>query len=69
MLKLPVDPQVFRRLAERYAHAVDRRQADALAALILADAVIEGPGFVLSGIEEIRGIPSMLDQRFRRTRH
>lgn len=61
--------QIFRQLAERYAQSVDARDASGLAQLVTADIAIEGPGFVLTGRDEVLAIPAMLDERFRTTRH
>lgn len=63
------DQQVFRSLAEHYAGCMDHRNAEMLKSIVTADAVIEGPGFELSGLEQILGIPAMLSERFRTTRH
>jgi uncharacterized protein (TIGR02246 family) len=63
------DEAAIRRLAALYARAVDRNEPDTLAALFAADAVIEGPGFAMHGIEQIRAIPGMLRGMYARTLH
>lgn len=60
---------VFRGLAEQYAQAVDAGEPERLAALMTDQAVIEGPGFRLEGVDEIRGIPAQLRAYFLGTRH
>jgi uncharacterized protein (TIGR02246 family) len=64
-----VDEAALYRLAARYAQAVDRNEPDTIAALFTSDAVIEGEGFHIQGIEAIRGIPAMLRQRYAKTQH
>jgi ketosteroid isomerase-like protein len=61
--------QALRQLAQGYAQAVDRNDPELLISLMTEDAVIEGPGFQLSGKAEIGTIPGMLKQRYRLTRH
>jgi hypothetical protein len=63
------DESALYRLAARYAQAVDRNDPGTLDELFTAGAVIEGPGFVINGLEAIRGIPGMLRERYRNTRH
>jgi uncharacterized protein (TIGR02246 family) len=63
------EEEAIRGLAVRYAAAVDRNQPEQLEALFVPDAVIEGPGFRLSGLGEIRRIPGMLKERYARTVH
>jgi len=63
------DAAAFRLLAERYAEACDRNRPELLEAIMAEDAVIEGPGFRMSGRAEIRAIPASLRQQFRGTRH
>ncbi|HKY91452.1 MAG TPA: nuclear transport factor 2 family protein [Nevskiaceae bacterium] len=59
----------FRDLAERYAQAADRNRPALLDTIMADDVVLEGPGFVMAGLAEVRGFPAMLAQRFRGTRH
>lgn len=59
----------IRRLCAAYARAVDRNDAETFAGLFCADAVLEGPGFRLEGIAQIRAVPAMLRQRYRCTLH
>ncbi len=63
------DEAAIRRLAALYARAVDRNEPDTMAGLFAADAVIEGPGFVMRGREELRAIPGMLRGMYSRTLH
>jgi len=63
------DEAAIRRLAALYAHAVDRNEPDTIAGLFAADAVIEGPGFVMRGRNELRAIPGMLRGMYSRTLH
>lgn len=67
--RLAEDEAAIRRLAAQYAHAVDRNEPLLLASLFAADAVIEGPGFVMQGREQIRAIPGMLKGMYSRTLH
>ena len=63
------DEAAIRRLAALYARAMDRNEPQLLADIFTADAVIEGPGFVMQGHEQIRAIPGMLGQMYSRTLH
>ena len=63
------DEAAIRRLAALYARAMDRNEPQLLADIFTADAVIEGPGFVMRGHEQIRAIPGMLGQMYSRTLH
>lgn len=63
------DEATLYQLAAGYARAIDRNEPDALAVLFMPDAVIEGKGFRIEGIEAIRGIPAMLRQRYLKTLH
>ncbi len=56
-------------LAMRYASAIDRNEPEKLGELFTPDAVIEGPGFRMSGSEEILGIPGMLRRMYSFTAH
>lgn len=64
-----VDERAVRRLAERYALAVDRRDAEALAELFAADAVLVTAGGEMRGHDDIRAIPQRLGERYRVTHH
>lgn len=66
---MDADLSIFRTLAERYAQAADRNRPEILDAIMADDIVLEGPGFRMSGLAEVRGFPAMLAQRFRGTRH
>jgi uncharacterized protein (TIGR02246 family) len=59
----------FRALAERYAQAADRNRPELLDAIMTDDVVLDGPGFTMTGLEQVRGFPAVLAQRFRGTRH
>ena len=48
-------------LANRYATAVDRRDADGLAALFTVDGGLDRPGASWRGHEQLRGIVARLD--------
>jgi uncharacterized protein (TIGR02246 family) len=63
------DEAAIRRLAALYARAVDRNEPDTMAGLFAADAVIEGPGFTMQGLEQIGAIPGMLRGMYARTLH
>lgn len=68
-MKLHADLAVFRAMAERYAQAADRNVPALLDAIMTRDVVLDGPGFSMSGLDEVRGFPALLAQRFRGTRH
>ena len=68
-MSLLEDEAAIRRLAALYARAVDRNEPDTIAGLFTADAVIEGPGFVMRGREQIRAIPGTLAGLYPRTLH
>lgn len=61
--------QKFRQLADLYAQAADSNRPELLEASMTDDAVIEGPDFKMTGIVEIRQIPSMLKNFYAQTRH
>jgi uncharacterized protein (TIGR02246 family) len=63
------DEDAIRQLAVRYAAAIDRNQPERLEAMFMPDAEIEGPGFRISGLDEIRRIPGMLKERYSCTLH
>jgi uncharacterized protein (TIGR02246 family) len=63
------DEQALLRLAELYAQAVDRRDADALVSLFTEDGIIERPGSVWQGHEKLRGIIARLNTLYASTFH
>ena len=63
------DEWALRRLVLLYARAVDRNDPDLFVSLFLEDTVLEGPGFHVAGLEEIRGVPGSLAQKFHGTMH
>jgi hypothetical protein len=63
------EDELIRQLSVRYATAVDRNEPDKLTELFLPEAVIEGPGFRMNGLAEIRGIPGMLRKMYALTWH
>lgn len=60
--------QEIRALACRYAQSVDRRDWAQLAGLFTKDAVIEGPGFTMPGLEAIVAGMQHIEQ-YRTTQH
>ena len=64
-----VDEHALRRLAEAWAQAADRRDADLFAKIVTSDMVLEHQGFRMEGREQMRGIPGMLEARFVGTIH
>jgi uncharacterized protein (TIGR02246 family) len=63
------DEQALLQLAYRYARAVDRRDADALAGLFTADGGIDRPGSSWRGHEQIRAIVVRLTTLYTATFH
>ena len=63
------DEHALLRLATRYAQAVDRRDADALASLFVEDGLIERPGASWQGREQLRGIVARLNTLYASTFH
>ena len=63
------DEQALLRLAERYAQAVDRRDADALVSVFTEDGIIARPGSVWQGHEKLRGIIARLNTLYGATFH
>jgi uncharacterized protein (TIGR02246 family) len=63
------DEQALLHLANRYAQAVDRRDADALAALFTADGGIDRPGSSWRGHDQIRAIVVRLTTLYASTFH
>ena len=63
------DEQALLRLAERYAQAVDRRDADTLVSVFAEDGIIARPGLVWQGHEKLRGIIARLNTLYRTTLH
>ncbi|MBO6718482.1 MAG: nuclear transport factor 2 family protein [Rhizobiaceae bacterium] len=65
----PAAKLVFRDLAERYAFACDRRDADAFAGVFTADGVLEAPRGRFSGRSELRGVIPMMARLYLKTFH
>jgi uncharacterized protein (TIGR02246 family) len=63
------DEQALLHLANRYAQAVDRRDADALVSAFTEDGIIERPGSVWQGHEKLRGIIARLNTLYGSTFH
>jgi uncharacterized protein (TIGR02246 family) len=63
------DEHPLPRLANRYAQAVDRRDADALVSLFTEDGSIERPGSLWQGHEKPRGIIARLNTLYASTFH
>ena len=63
------DEHALLHLAELYARAVDRRDADALVSLFTEDGIIERPGSVWQGHEKLRGIIARLNTLYASTFH
>lgn len=63
------DEYALLHLAELYAQAVDRRDADALASLFIEDGIIERPGSLWRGHEKLRGIVARLNTLYASTFH
>ena len=61
--------QVFRRIAAVYARAMDRNEPELLDEILAEDIVVEGPGFTMEGLEQVRQSPAMLRQMFLMTQH
>jgi len=61
--------QAFRRIASLYARAMDRNEPDLLNDILTEDIVIEGPGFTMQGLEQVRQSPAMLRQMYLMTQH
>jgi len=54
------DEVELRKLAYRYAHMIDRRKWDLIPRVFVPDAKLSGPGFAMSGHEELAaGLPSI----------
>ena len=64
-----LDEWAIRKLSMEYAAAADRGDGPGFAAVFAADAVIEGPGFKVEGLEYIAGNPGMLKQMYASTMH
>ena len=65
----PLAAIVFRDLAERYAFACDRRDADAFAGVFTADGVLEAPRGRFLGHDELRGVIPMMEKLYLNTFH
>jgi uncharacterized protein (TIGR02246 family) len=63
------DEHALLHLANLYAQAVDRRDADALVSLFTEDGIIERPGSVWQGHEKLRGIIARLNTLYGSTFH
>lgn len=59
----------LRRLAMLYASAMDRNEPAFLNDILTEDIVIRGPGFSVSGLENVRAIPASLREKYTATRH
>ena len=64
-----LDALATRRLAERYAVAVDRGDGALFAAQFTADGVLEAPRGSFAGREALSGVPPMMRGLYRRTWH
>jgi len=56
------DEDELRKLAYRYAHMIDRRKWDLIPRVFTGDADLTGPGFAMSGHEELAGGLPSIDQ-------
>jgi uncharacterized protein (TIGR02246 family) len=65
----PQDEWALYRLANLYAQAVDRRNAEALASLFTENGVIDRSGNAWRGRTQILGFPSRLDGLYASTLH
>jgi uncharacterized protein (TIGR02246 family) len=63
------DERALRRLAERYAQAVDQNDGDSFAKLFTADGVLDSPTGRHVGHDSIRRIPGMVRSRYLKTFH
>jgi uncharacterized protein (TIGR02246 family) len=63
------DEWALLQLACRYAEAVDRRDAEALTSVFAADGIIERPGSLWQGHEQLRGIIARLNTLYAGTFH
>jgi uncharacterized protein (TIGR02246 family) len=63
------DEQALLHLANRYAQAVDHRDAEALVSAFTEDGIIERPGSVWQGHEKLRGIIARLNTLYGSTFH
>jgi uncharacterized protein (TIGR02246 family) len=63
------DERILLGLANRYAQAVDRRDANALVSVFTEDGIIERPGSVWQGHEKLRGIIARLNTLYAATFH
>lgn len=63
------DERALLGLANRYAQAVDRRDADALVALFTGDGGLDRPGASWRGQEQLRGIVARLNTLYGSTFH
>lgn len=59
----------FRQLVMLYARAMDRNEPDLLNNILTEDVLISGPGFSISGIENVRAVPASLKELYTATRH
>lgn len=64
-----LDALATRRLAERYAMAVDRGDGDLFAAQFAPDGVLEAPRGRFEGRAALAGVPPMMRGLYRRTWH
>ncbi|MBO6538139.1 MAG: nuclear transport factor 2 family protein [Rhizobiaceae bacterium] len=65
----PLAALAFRDLAERYAFACDRRDADAFAGVFTSDGILEAPRGRFSGHSELRGVIPMMEKLYLKTFH
>jgi len=63
------DQAALRRLAERYARAVDRRDAELFLSLFAEDAVLETHAATWVGKEQLAQIPVRMRTRYEKTLH
>ncbi len=65
----PLATGEFLTLAYSYAQACDRKDVELLLSTLAADAEIVMPGNIMSGHDQLAGVPSMLADMFESTQH
>jgi hypothetical protein len=64
-----LDAIAFRDLAERYAFACDRRDANTFARVFTPDGVLEAPRGRFAGHDELRSVIPMMEELYLKTFH
>ena len=64
-----IDEAALLRTAHLYARGADRCDPEIWRGILTDDCVLDGPGFLMKGLDECLGVPIMLGDMYRATAH